>query len=328
MSAPVLITGGAGYIGSHTVLALADAGRSVVVLDDLSTGNRSLVPKGIPLEIGDVRDSGFVGAVIRRHGCDSAIHLAAKIAVEESVREPLAYWSVNLEGTRSLLEACQREGVRHLVFSSTAAVYGEASEKPIGEDAPLHPLNPYGRAKLAAEWLIEDAASAWDLNYVVLRYFNVAGADPQGRSGQCGPESTHLLRIACETALGKRPGMEIFGTDYPTADGTALRDYIHVSDVASAHLRVLDHLQAQGGRLTFNLGYGRGYSVRQVIEAVERASGKKLSALESPRRAGDSAVVIADSTRIKTMLRWNPQHEDLNVIVASAYAWEGRPRSG
>jgi UDP-glucose 4-epimerase len=325
MSAPVLVTGGAGYIGSHTVLALADAGLSAVVLDDLSTGSRSLVPRGVPLETGDVRDGAFVGEVIRRHGCQSAIHFAAKIAVEESVREPLAYWSVNLEGTRSLLAACQSEGVKRLVFSSTAAVYGEAGEKPIAEDAPLHPLNPYGRAKLAAEWLIEDAASAWGLNYVVLRYFNVAGADPQGRSGQCGPESTHLLRVACETALGKRPGMEIFGTDYPTPDGTALRDFIHVSDVAAAHLSALDHLSAQGGRYTFNLGYGRGYSVRQVIEAVERVTGKALHHRAAPRRAGDSAAIVADSSLIKSVLSWSPQHDDLERIVQSAFAWESRP---
>jgi UDP-glucose 4-epimerase len=326
MSEPVLITGGAGYIGSHTVLALLDAGQRAVVLDDLSTGSRNLVPEAVPLEIGDVRDEAFVEDVIRRHGCKAAIHFAAKIAVEESVREPLAYWSVNLEGTRALLEAGHRAKLQHLVFSSTAAVYGEAGEKPICEDSPCRPLNPYGRAKLAAEWLIGDAALAWGLNHVVLRYFNVAGADPLGRSGQCGPESTHLLRVACETALGKRPRMEIFGTDYPTPDGTAMRDFIHVSDVAQAHLAALAHLARAGGRHTFNLGYGQGYSVRQVISAIEAVVGKPLAVREAPRRAGDSAAVVADSQSIRTVLGWAPRHNDLGEIVRTALAWE-RARS-
>jgi UDP-glucose 4-epimerase len=322
MSLPILVTGGAGYIGSHTVLELIEAGLSPIVLDDLSTGRKSLIPPGIPLEVGDVRDTVFVCDVIKRHGCASILHFAAKIAVEESVREPEVYWSSIVEGARSMLEASRREGVKRFVFSSTAAVYGETGGLPIGETAPCHPCNPYGRSKLAAEWLIEEAAKAWGLSYAILRYFNVAGADAKGRSGQCGPESTHLLRVACETALGKRPGMSVFGTDYPTPDGTAIRDYIHVSDVAKAHVSALAHLGAQSGGMTCNLGYGRGYSVRDIIEAVERASGKKLPVQDAPRRPGDSASVVADSTLIKKLLGWQPSHDDLDEIVTSALAWE------
>jgi len=322
MTGTILVTGGAGYIGSHTVLALRDAGLAVVVVDDLSTGSERLVPRSAPLEIGDIRDGAFLSNVIRKHRCSAAIHLAAKIAVEESVRKPLDYWSVNLEGTRTLLDALQRNKVRRLVFSSTAAVYGDAGEEPVREDSPCHPLNPYGHSKLSAEWLIADAAKVWDLDYVVLRYFNVAGADPQGRSGQCGPDTTHLIRAACQTALGKRADMAIYGTDYPTPDGTCLRDFIHVSDVANAHIAALDYLGRGKGRYTFNLGYGRGYSVRQVIAALERAIGKPLPVTMAARRAGDSAAVIADSSRLQRVLNWTPRYADLDQIVGSALAWE------
>lgn len=322
MTGTILVTGGAGYIGSHTVLALRDAGLAVVVVDDLSAGSERLVPRSVPLEVGDIRDGAFLSNTIGKHRCNAVIHLAAKIAVEESVRKPLDYWSVNLEGTRTLLEALQRHKVRRLVFSSTAAVYGDAGEAPVREDSPCHPLNPYGHSKLSAEWLIADAAKAWDLDYVVLRYFNVAGADPQGRSGQCGPDTTHLIRVACQTALGKRASMAIYGIDYPTPDGTCLRDFIHVADVANAHIASLDYLGRGEGRHTFNLGYGRGYSVRQVIAALERAIGKPLPVTMAARRAGDSAAVIADSSRLQRILNWIPRYADLDQIVGSALAWE------
>lgn len=326
MTAPVLVTGGAGYIGSHTVLALRDAGRPAVVLDDLSAGRRGLVPAGVPLEVGDVRDAAFVADVLKRHGCGSIVHFAAKIAVEESVREPELYRSVNVGGTRSVVEAALACNVSRIVFSSTASVYGEGQGRPCREDDPLAPANPYGETKRDCEALIAEAGRRRGLSYIIFRYFNVAGADPMGRSGQCGPETTHLIRAACEVALGKREALLIFGTDYPTPDGTGVRDYIHVSDVASAHLMAIDHLERGGASDILNIGYGRGFSVRDVVGVFGKVLGRPLSAREAPPRPGDTASVIADAKRIAERLGWRPERQDLEGIVRSALAWESGPK--
>lgn len=320
----ILVTGGAGYIGSHMVLALLEAGRQPVVLDDLSTGHKALVPDGVPLVVADVRDATKVAATIRQYGCKQALHFAGKIAVEESVREPALYHSVNVGGSESLLQACRAEGLNQLIFSSTASVYGEGKDSPCAEEDETKPCNPYGETKLECEGLIRKATADWGLRHVVLRYFNVAGADPLGRSGQCGPQSTHLIRSACEAAHGRRDKIVIFGTDYPTPDGTCLRDYIHVSDLVSAHLRALDHLDRGGDNVTLNVGYGRGASVREVIKAVEKAWGKPLKVEEGPRRAGDSPIVIAKADRVREILGWTPGHDSLDEIVSSALAWEGK----
>jgi UDP-glucose 4-epimerase len=319
----ILVTGGAGYIGSHMVLALCEAGLKPVVFDDLSTGRRELVPDDVPLVVGDIRDTQALADAIEKHGCGAALHFAAKISVEESVHEPGLYRSVNFDGTASLLAACKRQGVARLVFSSTAAVYGEGTGGPCEEEDPLSPSNPYGQTKKDCEALIREAK----IGHVILRYFNVAGADPLGRSGQSGPKSSHLIRIACETALGRRGKMTIFGTDYPTPDGTCLRDYIHVADLADAHLAALRHLENGGGDLTLNVGYGRGTSVREVVRAVEKAWGKPLNVEEGPRRAGDCAVVIARAERIRAALGWTPRHDSLDEIVSTALAWEGKRKA-
>ncbi|MDK9721115.1 MAG: UDP-glucose 4-epimerase GalE [Rhodospirillales bacterium] len=321
---PILVTGGAGYIGSHMVLALRECGRRVVVFDDLSTGRKELVPADVLLVVGDIRDTAALKSVIAQHGCVDVLHFAGKIAVEESVRLPDLYRSVNVGGTESLLAACQAAGVKRFIFSSTAAVYGEGTNEPCSEEDAANPANPYGENKLACEGLIRQAGHDFGLRHVILRYFNVAGADPLGRSGQCGPQSSHLIRVACETAYGLRRKMTIFGTDYPTPDGTCLRDYIHVSDLVDAHLRALEHLEGGGADLTLNVGYGRGTSVREVVSAVEKAWGKKLPVEEGPRRAGDSAVVIAKALRIRELLGWSPRHQSLEEIVATALAWEGK----
>ncbi|MBF0353638.1 MAG: UDP-glucose 4-epimerase GalE [Alphaproteobacteria bacterium] len=322
---PIFVTGGAGYIGSHMVLALREEGRPVVVFDDLSTGRRELVPDDVPLIVGDIRDTGALCKAIKQHGCDSVMHFAAKIAVEESVREPELYRSVNVDGTQSLLEAMRLTGVTSMVFSSTAAVYGEGKDQPCAEDDSPSPTNPYGATKLACEGLIRQAAQDFGLRHVILRYFNVAGADPLGRSGQCGPESSHLIRAACEAACGIRDKITIFGTDYTTPDGTCLRDYIHVSDLVGAHVAALGYLAEPGKEnLILNVGYGQGTSVREVLKAVERASGKPLPVVEGPRRPGDSAVVIAEARRIREILGWVPRHDSLDEIVISALAWEAK----
>jgi UDP-glucose 4-epimerase len=320
----ILVTGGAGYIGSHMVLALREAGRDVVVYDDLSTGRKELLPKNVPLVVGDIRDTQKLCETISTHGCQDVLHFAGKIAVEESVRLPQLYHSVNVDGTRSLLEACRKEGVKRFIFSSTAAVYGEGKDSPCAEDDSTAPCNPYGETKLAGEGLIRQAAQDFGLRHAILRYFNVAGADPLGRSGQCGPESSHLIRVACEVAHGRRDKITIFGTDYPTPDGTCLRDYIHVSDLVAAHLRALDHLAKNGENLTLNVGYGHGASVRDVIAAVERAWGRPLNVEEGPRREGDSAIVVAKAERVRNILGWTPRHDSLDEIVTSALAWEGK----
>jgi UDP-glucose 4-epimerase len=323
----VLVTGGAGYIGSHMVLALVDASEEVVVLDDLSTGFRWAVTEPARLVVGDVADQKLVAELIRGHGIESVIHFAAKIVVPDSVADPLGYYLANTVKTRALLAATIDAGVRHFVFSSTAAVYGMPKENPVGEDAELRPISPYGSSKLMSEWMLRDAAAAArGLKYVALRYFNVAGADARGRSGQSTPNATHLIKVACECAVGKRPGMQIFGTDYPTPDGTCIRDYIHVTDLAAAHLDALSHMRRGGESLVLNCGYGRGYSVRQVIDAVQRVSGTKFQVSLAPRRPGDPAEIVARADRIRSALGWQPKYDNLELIVRHALAWERKAK--
>jgi UDP-glucose 4-epimerase len=319
---PVLVTGGAGYIGSHVVLALADAGWPMVVVDDLSTGRRDLVPAGVPFVEGNVGDEPLIRRVLDDHGCAAVLHFAGSIVIPESVADPLKYYGNNTGVSRNLIEACVAAEVSTFVFSSTAAVYGMPTSVPIEEDAPLQPINPYGASKLATEWMLRDTAAATGLRFAALRYFNVAGADRAGRSGQCSRESTHLIKIACETAIGKRARMSVYGDDYETLDGTCVRDFIHVSDLASAHLAALDHLLGGGEDLVLNCGYGHGFSVRQVLAAVERAAGSPLPVDIAARRPGDAPELIADARRLGDRLGWTPAHDDLDVIVESALAWE------
>ena len=318
----VLVTGGAGYIGSHMVLALQDAGQSAVVLDDLSTGFDWLLPPEIRLVLGDVADADLVGETIRRNGCDALAHFAARIVVPDSVADPLGYYLANTVKTRALIETAVKAGVKHIIFSSTAAVYGEPATVPVPEDLETSPINPYGRSKLMSEWMIEDAARAHGFTYVILRYFNVAGADPRGRSGQSTPNATHLIKVATQAALGQRTHLEVFGTDYPTPDGSCQRDYIQVSDLAEAHRVALDHLRSGGESLTLNCGYGRGYSVLEVVDVVKRVSGRDFKVRLSPRRAGDPARIVAAADRIRA-LGWSPRHDDLEGIVRQALDWEG-----
>ncbi|KMO18736.1 UDP-glucose 4-epimerase GalE [Methylobacterium indicum] len=319
----VLVTGGAGYIGSHMVLALIDAGHEeVVVLDDLSTGFDWALPPEVTLVRGDVADQTLVAETIRAHKIDALAHFAAKIVVPDSVSDPLGYYLANTVKSRALIEAAIGAGVRHVIFSSTAAVYGEPAVVPVPEDLTPNPINPYGRSKLMTEWMLEDAARAHGISYVVLRYFNVAGADPRGRSGQSTPNATHLIKVATQAALGKRGQLEVFGTDYPTPDGSCLRDYIQVSDLAAAHLVALNHLRGGGESLTLNCGYGRGYSVLEVIDVVKSVSGVDFPVKLSPRRAGDPSRIVAGADRIRAELGWVPQHDDLREIVTQALAWE------
>jgi UDP-glucose 4-epimerase len=318
----VLVTGGAGYIGSHMVLALLDAGEEVVVLDNLSSGFAWALPPEAKLVVGDMGDQDLVGRLIGEHNIEAIAHFAAKIVVPESVADPLGYYLNNTVKSRALIEAAVRGGVEHFIFSSTAAVYGDVDVKPVGEDAPLNPVSPYGRSKLMTEWMLADAAKAHGLRYMVLRYFNVAGADPQGRSGQSTANATHLIKVAAQTALGERPVIEVFGTDYPTPDGSCLRDYIQVSDLAAAHLDALTYLRGGGESLILNCGYGRGYSVLEVIDVVKRVSGRDFPVRLSPRRPGDPAAIVAQAERIRERLAWRPRYDDLTQIVAQALAWE------
>ena len=319
----VLVTGGAGYIGSHMVLALIDAGHDdVIVIDDLATGFDWALSPEVTLVVGDVSDQTLVADVIRRHGIDALAHFAARIVVPDSVADPLGYYLANTVKTRALIETAVKEGVKHVIFSSTAAVYGEPKVVPVPEDLVASPINPYGRSKLMSEWMIADAAEAHGFNYVILRYFNVAGADPRGRSGQSTPNATHLIKVATQAALGQRRHLEVFGTDYPTPDGSCLRDYIQVSDLAEAHRLALEHLRGGGESLTLNCGYGRGYSVLEVIEVVKRVSGVDFAVKLSPRRAGDPARIVAKADRIRERLGWRPQNDDLQGIVTQALAWE------
>ncbi len=320
----VLVTGGAGYIGGHMVLALLDRGERVVVLDDLSTGFAWAVPGAATLVVGDMGDTDLVGRTIREHGIDAIAHFAAKIVVPESVADPLGYYGNNTAKTRNLIETAVASGLTQFIFSSTAAVYGEVGTEPVGEDTPLNPVSPYGRSKLMSEWMLQDTAVAHDLRYVALRYFNVAGADPAGRTGQSTPAATHLIKVAAQAALGQRPRLEVFGTDYPTPDGSCLRDYIHVSDLADAHLVALDHLRGGGKSLTLNCGYGRGYSVLDVIAVMRRVSGVDFPVTLSPRRPGDPAAIVAKADRIREVLGWTPRHDDLEEIVRAALDWERR----
>jgi UDP-glucose 4-epimerase len=318
----VLVTGGAGYIGSHAVLALLDAGERVVVLDNLSTGFAKAVPGQAILIEGDIGDSGLLKAVMADHAVEAVMHFAAKTVVPESVADPSPYWRNNANKIARLIHAMRDRGVGRLVFSSTAAVYGDVGLEPVREDSPLAPVSPYGRSKLAAEWMITDCAAAYGLSAAILRYFNVAGADPAGRAGQSTAAATHLIKAACQAVLGKRGPLQVFGTDYPTPDGTGVRDYIQVSDLADAHIAALAHLRGGGETLTLNVGYGRGYSVREVVEAVGRAAGEPVPVTEAPRRPGDPASVVADVSRIRALLDWRPKFNDLDAIVAQALAWE------
>ncbi|GJD54591.1 UDP-glucose 4-epimerase GalE [Methylobacterium dankookense] len=318
----VLVTGGAGYIGSHMVLALQDAGQQAVVLDDLSTGFDWLLPPEMKLVLGDVADEALVAKTIRENGCDALAHFAARIVVPDSVADPLGYYLANTVKTRALIEAAVKAGVKHVIFSSTAAVYGEPATVPVPEDLETNPINPYGRSKLMSEWMIQDAARAHGFTYVILRYFNVAGADPRGRSGQSTPNATHLIKVATQAALGQRSHLDVYGTDYPTPDGSCLRDYIQVSDLAEAHRVALDHLRSGGESLTLNCGYGRGYSVLEVVDVVKRVSGRDFEVRLSPRRAGDPARIVAGADRIRERLGWTPRYDDLEGIVRQALDWE------
>ena len=320
----VLVTGGAGYIGSHMVLELLDAGEKVVVIDNLSTGFRWAVAPGAELIIGDIADTDLVKSTIKAHNVTAIIHFAGSIVVPESVADPLGYYLNNTVKSRGLIQAAVETGVKNFIFSSTAAVYGNPKENPVTEMAAPMPMSPYGSSKLMTEIMLADAAIAHDFRYVALRYFNVAGADPEGRSGQSTPKATHLIKVACETALGKRPQMEVFGTDYPTHDGTCVRDYIHVKDLARAHMSALAHLRRGGDSNIYNCGYSKGFSVHEVIAAVKRVSGVDFRVKLSPRRAGDPAAIVAASAKIRSELGWAPKHDNLDTIVAQALAWEKR----
>ena len=324
VSMTVLVTGGAGYIGGHMVLALLDAGEQVIVLDDLSTGFRSAVQPPAQLIVGDFGDTALVDSIIREHDIDAIAHFAAKIVVPESVADPLRYYFNNTAKARNLLECAVRHKIKHFIFSSTAAVYGEPETDPVDERVPLAPINPYGRSKLMTEWMLQDAGQAHGLKYVILRYFNVAGADPKGRLGQSTPQATHLIKVAVQTALGFRPGLEVYGADYPTRDGTCIRDYIQVTDLISAHLMALDHLRKGGDSLICNCGYGKGFSVLEVIDVVKRVSGVDFNVKISGRRAGDPASLVAGAERIQSTLGWTPRYNDLATIVAQALNWERR----
>lgn len=320
----VLITGGAGYIGSHMVWEMLDRGETPVVLDNLSTGFRWAVPDGVPLVVGDTGNVELVDRVIDRYGIDAIIHFAAKIVVPESVADPLAYYHNNTVNSRSLIAAAVGRGVRNIIFSSTAAVYGNPEADRLDEDDRLAPMSPYGSSKLMTEMMLRDVAAAHDLRYVVLRYFNVAGADPVGRTGHSAANATHLIKIAVQTVLGLRPHMEVYGQDYPTRDGTCIRDYVHVSDLARAHSAALDHLRAGGESLTCNCGYGRGYTVWEVIDAVRRVSGTDFEVRRGARRPGDPAVLVAAVDRIRERLGWRGMLDDLDTIVGHALGWERR----
>ena len=317
----ILVTGGAGYIGSHVVRQLGERGERVVVLDNLGKGFRQAVVDA-DLVVGEVGDQTLVSRLMAERQVDTVMHFAAHTIVPESVALPLKYYGNNTCSTRSLLQTSIEHGVEHFVFSSTAAVYGIPEDGYAGEDSPTQPINAYGTSKLMSEWMLRDVAAVNPLRYVALRYFNVAGSDPSGRIGQATPGATLLTKVACEAMVGKRAHVSIFGIDYPTPDGTGVRDYLHVEDLASAHLRALDYLRAQGRSVTLNVGYGHGYSVREVLAMVERVGGKPLVIREEARRAGDPAYLVARAARIRTELGWQPRYDDLEAIVTSSLAWE------
>lgn len=317
----ILVTGGAGYIGSHVVRQLGEAGEQVVVLDNLSTGFKESVLFGTLIE-GNTGDQELVSRILAEHNVESVMHFAAHTIVPESVEDPLKYYGNNTCSSRALLECCSKAGVKHFIFSSTAAVYGMPTVAAASEDTPLVPINPYGTSKLMTELMLRDLSYVTDLKHIALRYFNVAGSDPESRIGQSTKKATLLIKVACEAAVGKRDKISIYGTDYPTPDGTGVRDYIHVEDLASAHLSALRYLRNGGESQTLNCGYGHGYSVRQVLDAVQRVSGKNLNIIEEPRRAGDPPSLIAAVDKIHQVLDWNPQYDDLNVIVKTSLDWE------
>ncbi|QDZ08824.1 UDP-glucose 4-epimerase GalE [Sphingomonas panacisoli] len=319
----VLVTGGAGYIGSHAVLALLDTGWDVVVIDNLTTGFDWAVDKRATLVRANIEDDDAVRGAMREHDVVAVMHFAGSIVVPESVTDPLKYYRNNTVASRALIESAVVSGVKHFIFSSTAATYGNAEKIPVAEDDPTIPINPYGTSKLMTEAMLRDVAAAHPMNYCALRYFNVAGADPQGRTGQSTAGATHLIKVAVEAATGKRDHVSVFGTDFPTPDGTGVRDYIHVSDLAAAHVHALDRLIAEPTEsLTMNAGYGHGYSVMQVLDAVDRVTNHEIKRVIGPRRLGDSAELVSDNRRILATLPWRPQHDDLDQIVRDALAWE------
>ena len=320
----VLVTGGAGYIGGHMTLGLMDAGETVVVLDNLSTGFAWAVPDGAKLVVGDTGDADLVARLIAEHEVDAVAHFAAKIVVPDSVIDPLDYYLNNTSNARTLIETAIKGGVKSFIFSSTAAVYGETWSELVSEDAPQAPISPYGRSKLMVEWMLEDASRAYDFRYVALRYFNVAGADPAGRLGQSTPKATHLIKRGVQTALGIYPSLEIFGQDYPTRDGTCVRDYIQVTDLIDAHLAALAYLRGGGASLVCNCGYGHGQTVKEVVEVVKRVSGADFRVIMSPRRPGDPAALVARADRAKSALGWRPARDNLDEIVRQALDWERR----
>lgn len=320
---PVLVTGGAGYIGSHAVLALIDRGWPVAIIDDLSNGARQVVPQGVPFYEGTIADRPLVDRILTEHDIGAIMHFAGSIVVPESVEKPLLYYGNNTVATHSLVSAAVSSGIRHILFSSTAAVYGAPDRVPIDEQDPTRPINPYGSSKLMIERMLADSAAAYPLNYGALRYFNVAGADPQLRTGQIGKGSTHLIKIAVEAAVGKRDHIDVFGTDYPTPDGTCIRDYVHVSDLADAHVRALERLIAQPETsLVLNCGYGQGLSVLEVLDSVDRIAGQPVRREVKPRRAGDSPALVASNRRLVETLDWAPHFADIDVIVTHALEWE------
>jgi UDP-glucose 4-epimerase len=320
---PVLVTGGAGYIGSHAVLALRDAGWDVAVIDDLSNGSREVVPDGVPFYEGSIADRALVERALADQGTQAIMHFAGSIVVPESVEKPLDYYRNNTVASHALIAAAVDAGVRHILFSSTAAVYGSPERVPIEEDDPRQPINPYGASKLMTERMLADASAAHPFNYGALRYFNVAGADPAGRSGQLGKGSTHLIKVAVEAAVGKRDHIAVYGSDYATPDGTCVRDYIHVSDLAAAHVAALEWLIAHPGEdLVVNCGYGRGLSVLEVLDAVDRANGSPVPRIVEGRRAGDAAQLVAGNARLLQALDWRPEYADIDTIVGHALEWE------
>ena len=318
----ILVSGGAGYIGSHMVLDLLETGEEIVVFDDLSTGFPWLVPQGVTLVEGDIGDKALLSRVIADHQIDAIAHFAAKIVVPDSMSDPLGYYLNNTSKARTLIEAAVEGGVKQFIFSSTAAVYGETREMPVTEESPPAPVLPYGRSKLMVEWMLEDASRAYGLNAMILRYFNVAGADPKGRSGQATPRATHLIKTAAEAATGRRAGMSIFGTDYETPDGTCIRDYIHVSDLARAHVLALDYLRSGGKGTVINCAYGHGSSVREVIDTVKKISGVDFPVTLDDRRPGDPPEIVATGEKIRSLLGWQPRFDHLDTIVTHALAWE------
>lgn len=319
----ILVTGGAGYIGSHTTLALLEKGYRVVVYDNLSTGREDAVLPPARLVVGDLEDTERLTRLMQEEQFSAVIHFAAHIVVPESVQQPLKYYSNNTSNTTNLIRLAAAHTIPHFVFSSTAAVYGLPESSPVSEQTQLDPINPYGRSKLMSEWVLEDTAAAQDsLRHCTLRYFNVAGADPQGRLGQSTPNATHLIKVACQAALGKREALAIYGTDYPTFDGTGIRDYIHVSDLADVHVRALEYLEQGGSSATLNCGYGHGYSVRQIVDTVREISGVDFTVHETQRREGDPAELIADPGRLQTIFEWQPRYDDVATIVRTALDWE------